>query len=78
MRQVIRAGGGVRIGSSRERIARPASFNERAQADANASAKEAGQLSGGEVDKVARPRSLELMRQPPAEKSLDERSVERT
>ena len=72
------AGKRVRIGSSRKRIAPPAGFDERAQAGANAAAEEFDKLSDGEIEKSAGSRGLELVRQPPAEKSLDERPAERT
>jgi hypothetical protein len=68
----------VRIGSSRKRIAPPPGFVEREQAGANAAAEEFDKLSDGEIEKSAGSRGLELVRQPPAEKSFDERPAERT
>jgi hypothetical protein len=72
------AGKRVRIGSSRKRIAPPAGFDERVQAGANAVAEQFDKLSDGEIEKRAGSRGLELVRQPPAEKSFDERPAERT
>ena len=72
------AGKRVRVGSSCERIAPPAGFDERAQAGANAAAEQFDKLSDGEIEKRAGSRGLELVRQPPAEKSFDERPAERT
>ena len=63
----------VRVGSSRKRIAPPAGFDEREQAGPNAAAEQFDKLSAGEIEKSARSRSRELVRQPPAEKSFDER-----
>jgi hypothetical protein len=72
------AGKRVRIGSPRKRIAPPAGFDERAQAGANAAAKRFDKLSDGEIEKRAGSSGLELVRQPPAEKSFDERPAEWT
>jgi hypothetical protein len=59
-------------------ITRPTGFNKRAQAGANAAAEQFEKLSDGEIEKRAGSRGLELVRQPPAEESFDERSAERT
>ena len=68
----------VRIGSSRKRIAAPAGFDKRAQAGAKSAAEQFDKLSDGEIEKRAGSRGLELVRQLAAEKSLNERSSERT
>jgi hypothetical protein len=68
----------LRIGSSRKRIAPPAGFGERTQAGANATAEQFDKLCDGEIEKRAGSRGLELVGQPPAEKSFDERPAERT
>ena len=76
--RVRMAGKRVRIGFQRERIAPPAVFDERAQAAAEAAAEQFDKLSDGEIEKRAESRDLELVRQPPAEESFDERTAERT
>ncbi len=76
--RVRMAGKRVRIGSLRQRIARPAGFDERTHASANAAAKQVDKLSDGEIEKGAGSRSLELVRHLAAEKSFNERSSERT
>ena len=49
--RVRMAGKRVRIGSLRQRIARPAGFDERTHASANAAAKQVDKLSDGEIEK---------------------------
>src|SRR5262249_18415232 len=68
----------IRRRSSRQWMARRARFNERPQASAKAGTEQFDKLSDGEIEKRARSRGLELIRQPPAEKSFDEGPVKRT
>ena len=54
------AGKRVRIGSLRQRIARPAGFDERAHAGAKSAAEQFDKLSDREIEKGAGSRGLEL------------------